>query len=1409
MSVRPAFFELIRQRASEDWNLLEQRPDLAGAWYQLFMQVQNPRHVLSELLQNADDVGATEASVRIEDQTFIFSHNGEDFTKEHFDSLCRFAYSNKRTLHTIGFRGIGFKSTFSLGDTIELYTPTLSVSFNRERFTQPSWIDSGHSNNGETYVRVTMIDEYCHRKVEENLQEWLKNPVSLIFFKNIRRLRINDQEVHWGNLGPGPVPESEWMALHNDPDRAFLVVRSGTEKFPDDAITEIKQERFLPPEQVSDFPPCKVEIVLGDKGRLYVVLPTDVEAALPFACNAPFIQDPARLKIKNPEISPTNRWLLKRIGSLAASVMIQWLEQASLSLGDRSDAYDFLPDVKSWDSSLEGTCASMVDQAFNATIKDKAFLLTEAGELKPAGQSVVIPEELLDVWPVGQTSALLDCEGHHALSRNVSENNQKKLVHRGFVPRISKDKIFEVLQTAHLPRPGSWNGLLMLWNYVAPEITSYRSSLSNKRQIRIIPVQGKDVLYAASEIVRLGEKRLLQTDEDWDFLATHLLVLNQNWPRFLAEQRREAEEHQDKNLQNEIAAAYAILKAFGLEETSDVSTVVEQVALDFFKKESIQVSECIQFAQIACKLNATVEKSFRFVTQDRHLRSVEHVVLFNADRTLETLFPENWCLAHLLHPDYSKSFKSCNSEEWIRWISSGRAGLHLFAPLVKKQTDAWGHQNIISEIRKRGFEGGIYPQYKTSVYLIKDWDFEETHWDHWVSLSFEDKDFWGNLVERILAQPEKYWSKAKSAEVLQVATTGNTKAIIYDPLLPTWILKLRDRPCLQDTRGFYRIPSVLLRRTQETESIMDVEPFIHGRLDTEAARPLLIMLGVRDKPTGPDRLIDFLRALAKAEKPPVHEVEKWYQRLDQMVDTCSTADFEKIKSAFWNEKIILTNDPGWTKASGVFLSSDENDAPGAAVVRDSVSDLSLWRKINIAERPTADLAIQWLKDLPTGKTLPQDDAKRVRSLLSRHPVRIWNECGHWLNLAGEWVPTENIYYSLSMQTLTRWGHLHLGVKQKTADFQNMQAEVITEWPFSGLVPLASKIENRAQQSSLFQGAPKRKPWLNQIGLEFCRIKLEDEKEETRIRDLATQLADTVWQPAAELEVVPYIDGTPAGTSSRIDVVWLNKILFYDDGLSKARIASFVPDRLGKIFGRSDIMAALNYCFGRSSDEITEYLEENFNLMPRDAGVDQAVEGFHDVEETPKSQNGESLASLDTESTVGQDKKELDKDEAGMPIEDSQHETELQGSTGELDSHGAAIPKNRSHPSQVKPSIMERFAKGMKFQKDGETRFFCSDGSWIAKTKDEPFPWERRTASGELVCYYWPKNHCLEREPLQIGADIWGLIDRFPQIYSLILLNPQDDPFEISGELLRAMRNDNKLILYPATYRLVYKSEDES
>src|SRR5262249_49142456 len=155
------------------------------------------------------------------------------------------------------------------------------------------------------------------------------------------------------------------------------------------------------------------------KGRLFVVLPTGVETSLPFACNAPFIQDPARIKIKDPEISPTNRWLLERVGRLAASVMLQWLSASSTNLAEKSRAYDFFPSVEQEDRPVELTCESIINRAFQAAIQNQAYLLTCAGELKLPHQSVIIPQSVLDVWTAEQAAMFLDDGGRPAFSPHV------------------------------------------------------------------------------------------------------------------------------------------------------------------------------------------------------------------------------------------------------------------------------------------------------------------------------------------------------------------------------------------------------------------------------------------------------------------------------------------------------------------------------------------------------------------------------------------------------------------------------------------------------------------------------------------------------------------------------------------------------------------------------------------------------------------------------------------------------------------------------------------------------------------------------------------------------------------------------------------------------------------------------
>ena len=288
-------------------------------------------------------------------------------------------------------------------------------------------MESHGTVDGRTEIRVVIQNQRVQQELGKNLQDWIESPASLLFFNNVRCLRLDEREIRWESQGTGPVEESEWMSVSNTPDNRYLIIRSLEEEFPEDALNEIKDERMTPDDGTT-FPPCRVEIVLGMEGRLFVVLPTGVTTQLPFACNAPFIQDPARMKIKDPALSPTNDWLLKRAGELAAAAMRAWVGEKSLPIEERCQGYGLLPDVDREDRTIEGSCGTIVEESFEEKIEGTEFLLTETKNLEPSGKCLAVPSELLDVWSPAQVSATFSTDSLSILSRYVTERDRDKLI---------------------------------------------------------------------------------------------------------------------------------------------------------------------------------------------------------------------------------------------------------------------------------------------------------------------------------------------------------------------------------------------------------------------------------------------------------------------------------------------------------------------------------------------------------------------------------------------------------------------------------------------------------------------------------------------------------------------------------------------------------------------------------------------------------------------------------------------------------------------------------------------------------------------------------------------------------------------------------------------------------------------
>ena len=181
-------------------------------------------------------------------------------------------------------------------------------------------------------------------------------------------------------IGPGPFDNSQRVRLTGTESAELLVVRSEAEPFPEAVIEEIKQERNA---EDLHLPPCRVEIVLGlpSEQRIYVVLPTGVQPSLPFSCNGPFLQDPARLGIKDPVLSPTNRWLLERVGRLAVQSLFAWLDNRQLGIEERARGYALLPSPPRQEDTLDADVTEIVAETFCECAEEGPILLTADADL--------------------------------------------------------------------------------------------------------------------------------------------------------------------------------------------------------------------------------------------------------------------------------------------------------------------------------------------------------------------------------------------------------------------------------------------------------------------------------------------------------------------------------------------------------------------------------------------------------------------------------------------------------------------------------------------------------------------------------------------------------------------------------------------------------------------------------------------------------------------------------------------------------------------------------------------------------------------------------------------------------------------------------------------------------------------
>jgi hypothetical protein len=1375
-TTQPAYFSVVEQSARDTWQLLESRPDIKGTWDQLFRQVQSTKHVVSELLQNADDAGATEAFVSIANETFYFAHTGEDFIEEQLASLCRFGYSNKRHLHMIGFRGIGFKSTFSIGDVVHLATPSLGLKFHNTRFTLPVW-DGRTSSNGLTEVTIAIREPSIAASLLESMEDWRKSPTSILFFRHLNSVSINGNTVEKVLDGAGPTRNSNWYVLREKgkDKRKVLVIRSDEVAFPPNAEKEIRAERSLTGEDFT-IPPCQVELVLDpeQESRFYVVLPTGHTPDITVSVNAPFIQDPARTDIKDPPNSPTNRWLVQRAASLLASTYAEWVQNKNLSIKERAEAYSLMPAAKR--RGFFYGQQSFAEKIFELTFDQ---VLKQTGVLGPQGffvdlkNAVFLPKELYSIWDAEVLEEHFLEESEGLVCPSIPEKAVEALESRHSIESNGEGDILEFMKgNEGIPKPGEFSQLALLWEFVQEAVGNAGEDIS---EYPIIPVRNETVLYPASRVIRIASRFERFSDLDAQFLLRNIKDMDPDWNNWVNDVC--------KGKSKEANMLKAVMKECGYSDTARPDTLAIQSARNIFSQDEPVIADCVRVTRILAELNADIPDDFRYVTRNGQLTEVGEVVSYAEYFGLDEFLPEKWTDEHCLHSAYFGE-GGLRGADMERWCLSGKSRLIPGIPIEKSEHYFHNQKTFETRLQQLGGRAPASYHYRSSRYNIETYDFPKELVAHLEHLRRNDPTIWRRVLAPLLLAGGNF-QKLTSVTAYHVSTQRTHQRLDCGILTAEWIHRFQHAKCLPDDRGDARIPAELMLRTPDTEAFRDMESFVSVDLDNEHTRSLLKLLGACDKPGD---FYGILKRLSSLRAVPnilnhLEDVRRCYAALDKVVLRSSSEQVREIAAAFEEQSLVLTEDGSWMEKSAVSVLPGDETTAANEVVHSLFRELPLWDRLNVVKHPSFEKTLEWLSKLKAGEQLPPEALRKVKQSLPRDPERVWHSCGCWLAMNGSWQQVGTLMHRISKQFAGGSPDLFPAIQASTADFRMLSMEALKLDCWSSLQEISEQLSPQVTACE-GNGSSEDKPeWLDAISEHLRRIRNNDVAVQERLRKEGRRLYRSEWVEAARIEVTPHLNGSPAGPPHAVKVAWIDETVFVQR-LSSSKLVRPLTEEFAQAFQLPKIRDAFLYCAGRDPQEVKEFLAESFEF---DLLTDEKGSGRTGKPGGEKSPSG-AVVGPAPDLGEGDDDPDLKKGE------------ETGGTT-----QGEPISKRKITPPRYDADPLFAFFR-QQMEREGfifnprYQVFTRKDGRGIEHIHAPFKGWQKDGEDGQFAARYLFVQETLDRG-FEFGADVWRLIDQDPHRYFLVM--PKDGEFLqiLPGSELTEMVQLQLLKLHPLKYFL--------
>jgi hypothetical protein len=484
----------------------------------------DPAHFVYELLQNAEDQGATSAMFVLRSDRLTFFHNGSDFSRQDVESITNVGNSRKpQQANKIGRFGLGFKSVFTITERPQIGTRLSErpFAFAIEDYMvpvalPPSQIAERHTQFSFPFMCGKELG--LHATILEKLR--VLGADTLLFLDHLKSIhwKVDDEEVTLRCQR-----EEKGRLCHLIEEKSKLGAAAATIHL--DYRVYAKQVEIAGADR-----PLTVRLAFRtENGHIIpepglctanVYFPTKEKTGLKFRLHAPFLLNDSRANIK--ENNSVNMQLIRTCAELLTQVLIDLRDRGLLSV----EALDCLPlreedfpDKEDFFATAEAAPFRPLFEAVRDAFRTQALLPTASGSsvpfVKTSHARISESRPLRQLFAEHQLTALEGqssknpvCWVSEKIGKNVTRELWEYLTKTLSVEEIDGDKMARKVDGPFLSsQSDTWmisfyeflNDLPALWR--ARTTTQAAGPLRTKPIIRTSPKARNDVVLSSSNQV--------------------------------------------------------------------------------------------------------------------------------------------------------------------------------------------------------------------------------------------------------------------------------------------------------------------------------------------------------------------------------------------------------------------------------------------------------------------------------------------------------------------------------------------------------------------------------------------------------------------------------------------------------------------------------------------------------------------------------------------------------------------------------------------------------------------------------------------------------------------------------------------------------------------------------------------